>query len=218
MDDDEIKEEIAHNRVLIKEYNKHLKVLELQAAKFGLHIPSYIQVEIDELNKNIQECKRLIHDHERQLLSTDVISVETNNIINETIESVDTNLRRDMPVNLALLFISVFLFVNSNYFVQSASFILGTAFALFGGVNTISQIIKSRKDWRRYLTYDKGGRRVVNILIGLFISASLYYGLSTYGSSATWLRIVELISLFFASIFFFVILVNLLFDFILRRN
>lgn len=55
MDADELKEEIAHQRTLQKEYRKRLRVLEQQAAKFGVHAPPHIQVEIDDITEKMQE-------------------------------------------------------------------------------------------------------------------------------------------------------------------
>ena len=59
MDADEIKEEIAHQRLLQKEYRRRLRVLEQQAAKFGdAHVPPHIQIEIDDITEKIQETER----------------------------------------------------------------------------------------------------------------------------------------------------------------
>src|SRR5262245_56321920 len=55
MDADEIKEEIAHQQALIREYKKHLRVLELQSASFGLSCPPHIITEIDRLKSKIRE-------------------------------------------------------------------------------------------------------------------------------------------------------------------
>jgi CheY-like chemotaxis protein len=65
MDADEIKEEIAHQRALKKEYSKRIRALELQAAKFGLYTPSYIPVEIDDLLKEIAKINNFIEFHDR---------------------------------------------------------------------------------------------------------------------------------------------------------
>jgi hypothetical protein len=45
----EQEEELDHNLELIKLYRRSLRVLELQAAKFGSFIPTYIQLQIDEI-------------------------------------------------------------------------------------------------------------------------------------------------------------------------
>jgi hypothetical protein len=62
MDADEIKEEIAHQRALREEHRKLLRVLERQAAKFGIHVPPYIQIEIDALIEQIQHCEQKIEN------------------------------------------------------------------------------------------------------------------------------------------------------------
>lgn len=69
--DDEIKEEIEHKRTLIKDYTRRLRVLERQVAKFGLHTPSYIQVEIEEINENIQILISEIEIRQQKLKTTD---------------------------------------------------------------------------------------------------------------------------------------------------
>ncbi len=69
MDADDTKEEILHNRALIKKYREQLKVLELQKAGFGdLYVPPYIQIEIDKLNENMQKCKQEIDTHKRNFI------------------------------------------------------------------------------------------------------------------------------------------------------
>jgi hypothetical protein len=74
MDADEIKEEIAHQRVLQKEYRKRLRVLEQQAAKFGdTYVPPHIQVEIDELAEKVKRCENKVNDHNKLIV---MISLE----------------------------------------------------------------------------------------------------------------------------------------------
>src|SRR6266487_4792495 len=81
MDADELKEEIAHCQALIKDYTKRLRVLERQAAKFGIHVPPQIQVEIDELAEKIQKLTKTVDDHKQLLVTlgernvTEVIAV-----------------------------------------------------------------------------------------------------------------------------------------------
>ncbi len=48
--------EIAHNRTLIEAYTKSLRVLEVQAAKFGMFVPPYMQIEIDTVKADRQRC------------------------------------------------------------------------------------------------------------------------------------------------------------------
>lgn len=67
MDADEIKEEIAHQRTLQREYRKRLRVLEAQAAKFGIYVPPHIQIEIDEMNEKISDCENAIMAHKEAL-------------------------------------------------------------------------------------------------------------------------------------------------------
>ena len=63
MDTDELREEIQHQRELQKQYRKRLRVLEQQVAKFGIHVPAYIQIEIDEINEMNQDCEQKIQGH-----------------------------------------------------------------------------------------------------------------------------------------------------------
>jgi hypothetical protein len=56
MSADEVEDEIAHQRELVREYKTHLRVLETQAAKYGLLAPPHIQTEIDRIKKSIQNC------------------------------------------------------------------------------------------------------------------------------------------------------------------
>jgi hypothetical protein len=62
MDADEIKEEIAHQQALIKEYRKHLRELELQSASFGAIVPTHIQIERDKYISKINACERSIEN------------------------------------------------------------------------------------------------------------------------------------------------------------
>jgi hypothetical protein len=67
MDDDELKEEIEHQRTLQKEYCKRLGILEQQAAMFGIYVP-HIQIEINELRDNIYKCDQEIIEHKNELI------------------------------------------------------------------------------------------------------------------------------------------------------
>jgi hypothetical protein len=64
---EEIEEEIEHQKALIKSYRKRMRVLEQQAAAFGLHVPPHIQIEIDELAERIEACKKIIEHNEHML-------------------------------------------------------------------------------------------------------------------------------------------------------
>lgn len=61
MNTEELKDEIAHKRELIKSYKKALQALELQAAKFGIYVPHYIQTEIDDTKRKIKELEQEIN-------------------------------------------------------------------------------------------------------------------------------------------------------------
>ncbi len=93
MDADEIREEIAHNKALIKEYKKSLRVLELQAAKFGLHVPPYIQIEIDEIRERVQSF-------EQSVLKYDTSQSVQNDIEDQVIDVRDRidSLRQEIEI------------------------------------------------------------------------------------------------------------------------
>src|SRR5689334_22224378 len=69
MDDPEdIKEEIEHQKALIKRYTKRLRVLEEQAAEFGkLYTPAHIVNEISDLKGLIETGKTHIKQLEQTL-------------------------------------------------------------------------------------------------------------------------------------------------------
>lgn len=62
---EDFKDQFKHNHELIKEYNKRLRVLELQAAKFGLYVPPHIPIEIDEITEKVRICEQVIEKIER---------------------------------------------------------------------------------------------------------------------------------------------------------
>lgn len=64
----ELQEDIDHNKELISSYKKSLRILELKAAKFGLHIPLYVQIEIDSTNERISASEEKIKQLEQKLL------------------------------------------------------------------------------------------------------------------------------------------------------
>ena len=68
MDTDELREEILHQRELQKEYRKRLRVLEQQAAKFGIYVPPHIQIEVDELKEKLEACERNVKLHKESLV------------------------------------------------------------------------------------------------------------------------------------------------------
>jgi hypothetical protein len=60
MDYEAVKKEIERTKVLLREHRKYFSKLELKAAKFGLHLPPYLEVEIDNTKEKIDICvKRL---------------------------------------------------------------------------------------------------------------------------------------------------------------
>jgi DNA-binding NarL/FixJ family response regulator len=54
MNHDLTDEELAHYQALIIEHTKRLRVLEIQAAQFGLHTPPYIHIELEAVREQIQ--------------------------------------------------------------------------------------------------------------------------------------------------------------------
>jgi CheY-like chemotaxis protein len=68
MDADELKEEIRHQHELLKEYRKQMRVLQLQAAKFGdAYVPAHIRIEIDGLADAMMWTGREITNYDHQL-------------------------------------------------------------------------------------------------------------------------------------------------------
>lgn len=51
-------DDLQHKQDLIQEYKKHLRALEKQAARYGIHVPSYIEVEIEEIKQKIRILQR----------------------------------------------------------------------------------------------------------------------------------------------------------------
>src|SRR3954471_14380359 len=62
-----LKEDIDHKFQLLDTHTKHLRVLETQAAKFGLHLPPYIQIELDDIRATIQQLTHEIATEQEQL-------------------------------------------------------------------------------------------------------------------------------------------------------
>jgi len=69
MDANELKEEIVHQRMLIQEHQRHLRLLEIQVAKFGLSAPTHLQIEINEMTDAIQRCKEKIETIKRDFIA-----------------------------------------------------------------------------------------------------------------------------------------------------
>jgi len=53
-DSEEIDQQVAHYRTLIKESQKRLRVLEVQSVQFGIEVPPHIQLEVDAINERIR--------------------------------------------------------------------------------------------------------------------------------------------------------------------
>ncbi|MCB0196962.1 MAG: hypothetical protein KDJ65_33755 [Anaerolineae bacterium] len=63
-------EEISHHRELLKTYTRHLKTLEIQAAKFGqLHVPSHLLIEIEDLRHKIHSSTVFIEEAKKSYLA-----------------------------------------------------------------------------------------------------------------------------------------------------
>src|SRR5262249_14998222 len=69
MDANELKEEIVHQRMLIQEHQRHLRLLEIQAAKFGLSAPTHLQLEITEVADAVQKCREKIETIKRDFIA-----------------------------------------------------------------------------------------------------------------------------------------------------
>lgn len=46
-----------HLEALLSQYRRRLNALELQAAQFGIYAPPHVTIEIDDLNKKVQEIR-----------------------------------------------------------------------------------------------------------------------------------------------------------------
>ncbi len=60
MNEQELIDEIQHNRALIKDHTERLRIRERQAAKYGLATPPEIQIEITEILDDIRRCEERI--------------------------------------------------------------------------------------------------------------------------------------------------------------
>jgi hypothetical protein len=58
----EEEDDLNHNLELIAIHKRSLRVLELQAAKFGIHIPPYIQIEIEEIRATISSLENKVNE------------------------------------------------------------------------------------------------------------------------------------------------------------
>jgi hypothetical protein len=55
MNESNSQDDLNHKMELVSEYKKQLKILELKAAKFGMHVPVYIEREIQDIRDKIYE-------------------------------------------------------------------------------------------------------------------------------------------------------------------
>lgn len=65
MNREKYSEELERTIALYKAHKKLFKKLELRVAKFGSHVPAYLEVEYDEVKEKMrlsQECGRLLLD------------------------------------------------------------------------------------------------------------------------------------------------------------
>lgn len=58
MNHEEITQEIERTKLMLAEHRKYLKKLEVKVAKFGLHTPPYLEVDIDTTKEKIELCVR----------------------------------------------------------------------------------------------------------------------------------------------------------------
>ncbi|WP_110513076.1 hypothetical protein [Herpetosiphon llansteffanensis] len=70
MTSSDIQEDIAHYQELVRSYKKTLRVLELQASKFGVHVPAHIEIDIESTKEKISLCEEEIKNLNNILLST----------------------------------------------------------------------------------------------------------------------------------------------------
>jgi hypothetical protein len=104
MDIQTLREEIDHAKELIKIHIKTLRVLEKQAAKFSIHVPSYIQVEMDDINKDIQKTNKIIKIKELIIASQNNINMCKSSIdsftllINKSTEYIASNDLEDIEL------------------------------------------------------------------------------------------------------------------------
>jgi hypothetical protein len=67
--EDHLKEEIAHHKEIVKTKNRHYKVLEKQSAKFDIHVPTHIILNMDDLKEEIRVADERITDIKQSMIS-----------------------------------------------------------------------------------------------------------------------------------------------------
>lgn len=97
MDIQALQEEIDHTKKLIKVYLKRLRILEIQAATFGILVPPHIQIEIDTTKENIQKCHFSIDTKNRVLQMHEEINKRLSELqeVNRIIEFIELTIELD---------------------------------------------------------------------------------------------------------------------------
>jgi hypothetical protein len=116
---DEIEQDIEHKLELVKNYRTRQRVLEEQAALFGLHVPAHIQIEIGTLSEKIQTCEQKIETQQNMLISL----APTGSINKIWFEhGVQENSRKGMMVHIAFSVVNLKgIECNAAVFFYSAS-------------------------------------------------------------------------------------------------
>jgi hypothetical protein len=60
MDADEVKQEILHHRARIKDYKRHIQILEEQKSIQGIYVPSGVVLQIENYQELIRKCEYTI--------------------------------------------------------------------------------------------------------------------------------------------------------------
>jgi hypothetical protein len=66
-DIEDLKAAINHQKNLIREYTKSLQALEIKAARFGIHIPSHMEIEISDIQALLSQCNQRINEYQQHL-------------------------------------------------------------------------------------------------------------------------------------------------------
>jgi hypothetical protein len=97
MDPQALREEVEHLKELIKVHTKTLRALELQAAKFGIYVPPFIQIEIDEIKLVIHKYNNIVDTKEHLsflLFQVDILEIRIKRIdleIDKLERSINSN-------------------------------------------------------------------------------------------------------------------------------
>jgi hypothetical protein len=63
MSNSDHQDEVNHKIALVTEYKKQLRLLELKAVKFGLHVPTYIEIEIQDIKDKLSKIDESIYNN-----------------------------------------------------------------------------------------------------------------------------------------------------------